>query len=307
VPDGWATISDDALVARFTGVKQWQRRDQRAPHKPLLLLYALAAVQRGERGPIGFDRIEGDLGRLLRDFGPPNPTTPHYPFWHLTSDGLWDIPEMAVLQADVEAKAGRQNPRVSVIREVGARGGFPPGLEARLQGDPALVNRIAAALLDQNWEPSYHDDVLSAVGMEWVPVPTRRKRDPAFRDMVLRIYEYRCAVCGFDALMDGANLGLEAAHVHWHSHGGADAEDNGLALCAIHHKAFDRGAIGLDDDLRIQVSQLVRRSPGADDWLIRFAGRGLIGPQAGCPAPAAANVAWHRREVFRGPAREACK
>jgi putative restriction endonuclease len=32
---------------------------------------------------------------------------------------------------------------------------------------------------------------------------------------------------------------------------------NGLALCAIHHKAFDKGSIGLDEDMRIQVSPAV--------------------------------------------------
>jgi putative restriction endonuclease len=33
-----------------------------------------------------------------------------------------------------------------------------------------------------------------------------------------------------------------------------DELDNGLALCSLHHKLFDRGVFGLDDDLTVVVS-----------------------------------------------------
>ena len=77
--------------------------------------------------------------------------------------------------------------------------------------------------------------------------------------------------------------------------------DNGLALCANHHKAFDRGALGLDDDHRFLISQHLRNTKGARDWLIRFTGQPLRGPQPGCASPAAVHLAWHRKEVFRDP------
>ena len=35
---------------------------------------------------------------------------------------------------------------------------------------------------------------------------------------------------------------LDAAHVRWHQAGGPAVESNGLALCVLHHKAFDLGA-----------------------------------------------------------------
>ena len=47
--------------------------------------------------------------------------------------------------------------------------------------------------------------------MPYVQVARRRPRDPAFRDTILRIYEYRCAVCGYDALLGSTDLGIEAA------------------------------------------------------------------------------------------------
>ena len=36
---------------------------------------------------------------------------------------------------------------------------------------------------------------------------------------------------------------------------GPDELDNGLAPCMLHHKLFDRGMLGLDDDRGLVVSQ----------------------------------------------------
>jgi putative restriction endonuclease len=293
----------DEILDRFGKINIWRRGDERAPHKPLLLLYALAALQRGEARLVPFSNIEEDLGRLLEDFGPPRATRPEYPFWHLQSDGLWEIPERDALQADLDEEPNRHNPRLTVIRDAGAHGGLTTDLYEDLRSHPELVNRIAQQLLDAHWEPSYHDDILNAIGMPWVTIRRARKRDPAFRDTILRIYEHRCAVCGYDGQLDRTDLGIEAAHIKWHAAGGPDTPDNGLALCAFHHKAFDRGAIGLGDDRRILISQHVRGSHGVDEWLVRFTGQPVRPPQQGEPVPAADNINWHRAEVFRKPAR----
>ncbi len=98
-------------------------------------------------------------------------------------------------------------------------------------------------------------------------------------------------------------LKRDDAHLTGTSAGGTDTEDNGLALCSLHHKALDRGAIALDDDRRILVSQHVRGSQGVAEWLLRFIGQPIRPPQAGEPEPATDNIQWHRREVFRDPAR----
>lgn len=48
------------------------------------------------------------------------------------------------------------------------------------------------------------------VAMPWVQLTTRRPLDPGFRATILRIYEHRCAVCGWDAMLDNTDLALEA-------------------------------------------------------------------------------------------------
>ena len=79
-------------------------------------------------------------------------------------------------------------------------------------------------------------------------LPRHPGRDPDFREAVLRAYERRCAVCDFDLRIADMSFGLEAAHIMWPSHGGPPEVPNGLALCTFHHKAFDRGVIGLEPE-----------------------------------------------------------
>ena len=113
----------------------------------------------------------------------------------------------------------------------------------------------------------------------------------------------RCAVCGYDGRLGNRNLGLEAAHVRWHAHEGPDSEDNGLALCSFHHRILDSGAIGLDDDLNVLVSQDVHGTDEARRLILDYAGAPLRGPQSGA-APVRVDFAqWHRDEVFQRPAR----
>ena len=286
--------TDQEIVNRFSKVTMWKRGGERAPHKPLLILYALAGLQRGEPRLVPFEQIETDLGKLLRDFGPPRATRPEYPFWHLQSDGLWVIPEREVLQADIDSAPHRHNPRLTVIRTANTSGGLPPELYDDLRARPVLVNTIVDNVLEDNFPPSLHQDILEAVGMPWVTVAKKNRRDPAFRETILRIYEHRCAVCGYDGMLGNTDLGIEAAHIRWHAAGGSDTEDNGLALCSFHHKIFDRGAIGLDDDRRILISQHVRGSERIDELLFRHHGAQLRPPQAGQSPPASHNIRWHR-------------
>ena len=135
--------------------------------------------------------------------------------------------------------------------------------------------------------------------------PPHELATPNFRHEVLRAYEYRCAVCEYDIRLGDELLGLEAAHVKWHAAGGPDEVQNGLALCGFHHKAFDRGAWGLQPDklgYRILVSSEVHGRSDALNWLRDYRGKGLQFPQRADWLPDAKFVRWHTREVFRPPA-----
>jgi predicted restriction endonuclease len=76
-------------LGRAAKLRQWSRNGTRAPHKPLLLLYALGRFQEDVESDLRYSAVEQDLQRLLTEYGPPNRTTPAYPFHHLVSDGAW--------------------------------------------------------------------------------------------------------------------------------------------------------------------------------------------------------------------------
>jgi putative restriction endonuclease len=165
--------------------------------------------------------------------------------------------------------------------------------------------------LDTNFEPSLHEDICAEVGLdlesaeiETVRRGPHRRRDPEFRRTVVMAYEYRCAFCGYDGMLDGAVVGLDAAHVRWWTHSGPDQVGNGLCLCSIHHKLFDNGVLGVTDQRRIAVSaHFVGRGQAAELLVVSLSNRDLSPPLKGFPCVAAPHLSWHAREVFRAPAR----
>ena len=128
-----------------------------------------------------------------------------------------------------------------------------------------------------------------------------RRRSASWRAAVIETWDRQCAFCGYDGQLGGSPVGLDAAHVRWFSYGGPDEPDNGLALCSLHHKLFDRGALGLDAELQVLVSTTFTARTDAGKALYDLHGTTLRA-RPGTADPAAAHIAWHRREVFKGRA-----
>ena len=294
-------MTRETLQQKLDELNVWKRGDERAPHKPLLLLLAMGRAVRGEERLVSFREIEAPLTGLLRHFGPPRRAYhPEFPFRYLATDGLWEVPEAS--------SWGKKH-----LRDRGIKGGLPEPLYRLLAMDPASARLAARRLLDAHFPVSMHQHILEAVGLwgvaeEEVRASRRHRRDPNFREAVLTAYERRCAVCDFDLRLKDDLLGLEAAHIQWHSHGGPDQVANGLALCSFHHGAFDRGAIGLEKSAagsgyRLVVSREVHGTSPAVRWLLDYHDCPIRSPQEGDAEPADQYVAWHTRQVFRAPPR----
>ena len=94
-----------------------------------------------------------------------------------------------------------------------------------------------------------------------------------FREHVLSAYKISCAVCD----LPHAQL-LEASHII------ADAKEtgvpevsNGLALCRLHHTAYDRHLLGIDADRRIHVATRAKNieTTHLQTGLLKFEGGSL--------------------------------
>ncbi|MCB9598580.1 MAG: HNH endonuclease [Sandaracinaceae bacterium] len=246
-----------------------------------------------------FVEIEEPLTELLRAFGPPRKPTPHNPFWYLESDELW------VFEGSTYGLAGPTNtPRIGALRESETHAGLPLEDFEALRADPELLASVTRTLLESHFPESYRDDILAAVGLSLEPIDTIhvRRRDPAFRHAVLRAYEHRCAVCELQIIVRGVVEGVEAAHVKWHAARGPDEVANGVALCALHHKALDRGWLGIDERHVLRVSDEVSGNQTFDELVGRFHGRPLRPPRQPEHRVHDDYRDWHWREVFRGVA-----
>src|SRR5690606_12332468 len=79
---------------------------------------------------------------------------------------------------------------------------------------------------------------------------SKRLRDVSFRKRVLTAYGFHCAVCGVQLKL------VEAAHIIPVNHdNGTDETRNGIALCALHHKAYDQALITITDDYSVQINR----------------------------------------------------
>jgi putative restriction endonuclease len=77
----------------------------------------------------------------------------------------------------------------------------------------------------------------------------RAYRDARFRAAVLRAYSYRCAVCDVALkLVDAAHI-IPVAHPR-----STDEVTNGIALCRLHHGAYDNALLGVQSTFRIVIN-----------------------------------------------------
>lgn len=295
-------MTEDKVRELFSKINIWKRYDERAPHKPLLLLLALGRVQQ-QTQKLSYRDVKDQLGQLLLEFGPPRPTTTIDPFLRLPKDGLWELSTV--------------NPpfKESFLIDHGVTGGFTDEVYGVLIGNPSLIQELAMDLLHRHFPSSLHEDILTAIGLDldFEQKPSRDlgssqrvPRDPNFRNRILLAYEYSCAICGFNVRLGNAPVALDAAHIQWHQSGGPDIESNGLALCSLHHKLFDRGAFSLrfaDGEYVVKVAQQAHGTRGFEEWLMRYHDQALRKPQSPMYFPEGTFVQWHWREVFREPSR----
>jgi putative restriction endonuclease len=291
-------MDDAPILKRFDALSVWKQGDQRAPHKPLRVLYALGRWRNGEKA-VTFREAEPALTALLREFGPPRKSDhPEQPFWHLQRDGVWAVHAPAGLAL----KRNDDIPRVTALRAHNVGAEFTPDVQAALAAEPGLAATIAGRILERHFPESLHQDILDAVGLTLETTVGPRKRDPAFRQRVLRAYEYRCAICGFDVRLGTVSIALDAAHIRWHQAGGPESESNGFALCVLHHKTFDLGAFTVSGGI-VLVSDQAHGTTGFQEVLLAYHGKPVRVPQRPDWRPEPRHLQWHGREVFRGAAR----
>ncbi len=140
-----------------------------------------------------------------------------------------------------------------VIWYVGVLPGvFDPIYPVWISGEEPSAHQFVLAL-DEMSRHQWRDDLALVSPFD----PVRRYADRVvrdrlhqrvFRDRVLLAYETQCALCRLRhrPLLDAAHIKEDAA-------GGEPSVSNGLAMCAIHHRAFDADVLAVRPDYRVEI------------------------------------------------------
>jgi Predicted restriction endonuclease len=116
-----------------------------------------------------------------------------------------------------------------------------------------------------------------------------------FRKNVLEAYEHRCCVTGLEepAL-------LVASHILPWSHSIEQRLNprNGLCLSSLHDKAFDRGLITFDEDLRLVLSKKIKQLKSSIylENFEKYEGKIIRTPIT--HSPDKSHLAYHRENIF---------
>jgi len=289
-------MTANELKQAVLSVKRWSRKDQRAPNKPLMMVYALSEYIKGHGQMFNFEHeVEQQVNELLRKFGPSRKSHHSlYGFWRLINDGFWRLDNA---ENCLPRKSNTDPPKSELIK-YSVMGGFNDDTYNLLKNDNTLAIELLELILAENFPDSIIQDISAHLALE-LDVKHSKRRDPNFRREVLRAYNYQCAVCGYDLRMDDVSFGLEAAHIKWKQFLGPCTTNNGLALCSLHHKAFDKGAIGLDSNLKLVVSNMLNGGGIAESFFYEFEGKKIYEVRNPVWLPQDSFLEWHQTEVFK--------
>jgi putative restriction endonuclease len=210
----------------------------------------------------------------------------------------------------VPFQSGGDYPERSVLNEAGnVSGRAQAAVRTIPNGD---FNRILGLGLDRHDEllPRTDAELSAAVAEQQAPYEfeqdrvqmlTRRTvRDRIFRTRVLKAYDRRCALTGFQFINGGGRAEVEAAHIKSVEAKGPDVVQNGLALSGTVHWMFDRGLLSVSDDERILLSNHINDVDGVRK-ILNASGYARF-PERADDRPDPQFLRWHRDRCFKGTA-----
>jgi putative restriction endonuclease len=234
--------------------------------------------QRGIRKPASLDTALS----IRTTFTPPGATPPYADAEG--SDGFLrykyrgtdpEHPENVALRRCLER-------RLPLIWFIGIGAGYVAKYPVYLIDDERRQLQFAIAVdPEQRYLP--HGDAADEDSRRYVQRLTKlRLHQPIFRARVLHAYNQQCSVCRLRhvELLDAAHI-LSDLHPR-----GRPVVPNGLAMCKIHHAAFDRNIIGIRPDLVVEVRQDILDE--VDGPMLRHGRQEMAGVHLSAPAQRAA-------------------
>lgn len=304
------------FLRRIETLRIGRTRGAPAPHKPLLLLAVLDLIEAGE---IQVNRIEPSprlVEAFLRYW---NHIGAGYarvflPFYHLRTAGFWHLhPRKG---KELVLSSARAFHAMSQLAGAVAYASLDDDLFTLLL-NPESRECVRQKIIDAHLAP--HRPVIESIVNENREVasverkllrqaerpsaaggvPESPIRSAAFRGVMMKLYDYTCAACRLRIItLDGASA-VDAAHIIPFSISHDDGVGNGLALCKIHHWAFDNGLVSLDDRYKLIISDSFDEKGPAALLLSTLRDKPVLLPSEKPFRPALHAVRWHRANRFQ--------
>lgn len=202
-----------------------------------------------------------------------------------------------VVERGILNEHGRISGRAQAAVRTLSASDFARIVERGLGHDEDILPRVDQATSITGFADTQSEFLHLTVRDRVAQLTNRALRDRNFRKTVLRAYGERCAITGLRLINGGGRAEVEAAHIRPVEKDGPDIISNGVALSGTAHWMFDRGLVGLNDDLTILVSRQAN-DVEAIRFMINQSGS-LIVPSRAAHRPRAEFVAWHRDNLFK--------
>ncbi|MGW3228897.1 HNH endonuclease [Kitasatospora sp. NPDC001095] len=241
--EGFATTKPPRTFSRRVGsLRPAMRKTGPAPHRPLLVLWAIGQAIAGAPRERSWTETRAALAPLLEKYGNvrDGSKAAHYPFTALVGDDLWEIEPSEPSDSATETRSRR--PTLDSLNRINPKAGFPEPDYQLLQAQPEIAAEAAAGLILRFF----------------YPLPANLLEDLGLRDILTSRWA--------DSLRPLIGEKFEKREAIWHSYGGERMAGIGsLGDGILSTFSTDKGPY---DDGRLADS----------DW-IAYVGDGLKGDQ----------------------------
>lgn len=292
-----------------------------APNKPVLLLAIIELIEQGQILENKISPSPNLFESFMKYWSVVTDRRPNLalPFFHLKRDRFWHLHANA--EYETALRVVTQIKTFSRLREIVAYASLDSELFTLLTvpHDREVLRQtlihtyfsehkqaIEGILSETEQIRVYREELLRRVERTFSAqnhiksVQTEEPiRTAGFRQAIMRIYDYTCAICESRILtMDGESI-TEAAHIIPFNESRNDDVRNGISLCKSHHWAFEKGLIALDKNYKVIVSGFTLERGPTEGLLTTLRGKLILLPDHEALYPAQEALKWHREEILR--------
>lgn len=124
-------------------------------------------------------------------------------------------------------------------------------------------------------------------------------RGTIFRREIVKLYDETCCMSELRVSGTFTITMVDACHIEQFAKTFNNHPTNGIALCPNLHRAFDRGAISVNDNYEIILSKSFKENVESEYSFHKLEGKKILLPKNTEFYPSLESFAWHRKNPFK--------